>query len=809
MNPISSYKKDIVGAYGMANSNIVLARGPHSLKPGAVTKVKFSNQIGTLNRVYRVKYDPTGMETEPSFYFNLAQRTDFKLGPTSRLHTTPFADEDIAAHVTLSIHSIKSYAAEFTVNTTNVVNAFRSDMGSLQGVRQALPDAFKAAKDVPSALCKDTLFVLNVPMDEGPTTSIDLLVRVDSVVGVDDTEETDPARFYTVTDKTQVLVQKEDLSEYYKRLGTASSPKASATHRLMGLSGDYQAAYSMSVFNRGKFDVESFGVGGLNKEIFSVFSEVLKSRMIPPNLGLYRDKDHVKGLLLYGPPGTGKTLLARQLSAFLDCEEPIIVNGPELLNKYVGQSEENVRKLFEPAEKEWEEKGAESRLHVIVFDEIDALFQKRGSKGDNTGVKDGIVNQLLTKLDGVNQSSNFLVIGMTNRLDLLDPAMLRPGRFSVQIPVRLADRAGRADIFRIHTKHLRDKNTFIRDTKAQPMEDAELAEVLDMFAAETENYTGAEIANVIGKAVNIAVDKALGMSADDFTIEQMAEVNAGNVTSIFVSKDDIFEAIHKTHPMFGSDYVQMQQIQRNGWVDIPRINALVEERGEVIGADVRNHGMVSGVGLTVVHGQKNSGKSSFAVQLARASGAEFVKIVNAMREGSGFMEKMEEVFNEAIDALRGVIVIDNFDALYNAGERLLFALGEWMKGQRFPPHKRVALHVILVSDTEEFLVARELGFFSKLVQLTDIGDDSVIETTTLSAKEEILAVFAAKLRAMYPGKADTVVEAASEALDRVNDPISVPIASLFVYWTEVIRRYVGCDVEQMKGHVEGIIRHIV
>jgi hypothetical protein len=115
-------------------------------------------------------------------------------------------------------------------------------------------------------------------------------------------------------------------------------------------------------------------------------------------------------------PPSGKTLLARQIGKLLTTKEPKVVAGPELLNKFVGASEENVRKLFAEAEEDLKANGPEkAQLHIIIVDECDALFKARGSGGDSTGVHDGVVTQLLSKLDGVHQVPNLMMIGMTNR----------------------------------------------------------------------------------------------------------------------------------------------------------------------------------------------------------------------------------------------------------------------------------------------------------------------------------------------------------------------------------------------------------
>ena len=149
-------------------------------------------------------------------------------------------------------------------------------------------------------------------------------------------------------------------------------------------------------------------------------------------------------MLLYGPPGTGKTLIARQIAKALNCETPKIINGPEIFDKYVGESEKKVRELFAEAEADQEQYGDESNLHIIILDEIDAICKQRGSAGSaSTGVSDTVVNQLLSKIDGVNALNNILLIGMTNRKDMIDEAVLRPGRLELHIEISLPDERGR------------------------------------------------------------------------------------------------------------------------------------------------------------------------------------------------------------------------------------------------------------------------------------------------------------------------------------------------------------------------------
>ncbi|MBN2423215.1 CDC48 family AAA ATPase [Candidatus Woesearchaeota archaeon] len=196
-----------------------------------------------------------------------------------------------------------------------------------------------------------------------------------------------------------------------------------------------------------------------------------------------------KGILLYGAPGTGKTLLAKAVANESQANF-ILVKGPELLSKWVGESEKAVRKIFE--------KARQASPSIIFFDEIDSLVPRRGISGDNH-VSDKVVNQILTEMDGLQDLHDIVIIGATNRPDMLDTALLRPGRFDRIILVPVPEKKGRKEIFDIHTKEM---------PLAKNINIEELAE-------KTEGYVGADIEAVCREAAILALREDL--KADKIT----------------------------------------------------------------------------------------------------------------------------------------------------------------------------------------------------------------------------------------------------------------------------------------------------
>jgi len=196
-----------------------------------------------------------------------------------------------------------------------------------------------------------------------------------------------------------------------------------------------------------------------------------------------------RGILLYGPPGTGKTLLAKAVATESEANF-ISVKGPEVLSKWVGESEKAIREIFR--------KARETAPCIIFFDELDAIAPRRGMHTD-AGVTDRIVNQILTEMDGIQILKGVVVIGATNRPDILDPALLRPGRFDRVMYVPPPDERGRYQIFQIHTREM-------------PLDDdVDLRKLAEM----TEGYTGADIEAVCREA-------ALTAAREDLNIKKVS-----------------------------------------------------------------------------------------------------------------------------------------------------------------------------------------------------------------------------------------------------------------------------------------------
>ncbi|KAJ5916249.1 hypothetical protein N7504_000264 [Penicillium tannophilum] len=511
--------------------------------------------------------------------------------------------------------------------------------------------------------------------------SIPLLLQVKTVQRVDLTSEKGDANAGEVeTNPTaRGIVTRHTQLNFFKDTQTGINVKASN-----------RRPAANSIIQPG-FKFEDMGIGGLDSEFSTIFRRAFASRIFPPGLVDKLGIQHVKGLLLYGPPGTGKTLIARQIGKMLNAREPKIINGPEVLNKYVGQSEENIRKMFADAEKEYKEKGDESGLHIIIFDELDAVCKQRGSgAGGGTGVGDSVVNQLLSKLDGVDQLNNILLIGMTNRMDMIDEALLRPGRLEVHIEISLPDEAGRRQILKIHTEKMRKNNVLDSDFD------------LPELATVTKNFSGAEIAGLVKSASSFAFSRHVKVGT-------MASIN-DDVINMKVNQADFRHALDEVKPAFGVSEEELSSRIQYGVIHYSEtINEILRE-GELF---VKQVGQAEATPLfsVLLHGPPGSGKTALAARIAIDSGFPFIKLISP-EDMVGFSEPskiqhISRVFDSAYKSNTSIVVIDNIERIIDwvpIGPRfsnsVLQALMVFLRKQ--PTHGRRLL--VLATTTERALM---------------------------------------------------------------------------------------------------------
>ncbi|KAF9226866.1 vesicular-fusion protein SEC18 [Gyrodon lividus] len=450
------------------------------------------------------------------------------------------------------------------------------------------------------------------------------------------------------------------------------------------------------------FKFEDMGIGGLDKEFNSIFRRAFASRVFPPALVEKLGIQHVKGILLHGPPGTGKTLIARQIGKMLNAREPKIVNGPEILNKYVGASEENIRKLFEDAEKEYKEKGDESALHIIIFDELDAICKQRGSTNNGTGVGDSVVNQLLSKMDGVDRLNNILVIGMTNRVDMIDEALLRPGRLEVHMEISLPDADGRYQILRIHTSKMRTNKVMDGDVDLQ-----ELALLM-------KNYSGAEIEGFVKSATSFAFNRHVKVG----TFAGISD----DVENLRVNKNDFFQALEEIKPAFGASEEEIQEVIQNGIIEFDSEIHEILEKGKLFVNQVAKSERTPRVSI-LLHGLPGSGKTVLAATIAWRSEFPFVKIISPDRM-VGFSEAQKiaaitKTFNDSYKSPLSVIVVDSL-------ERLL----DWTYlGNRFSNAVLQTLLVLIARKPPQGRRLLILATSSLGQHITDLGFSDVFDAS--------------------------------------------------------------------------------
>ena len=266
-------------------------------------------------------------------------------------------------------------------------------------------------------------------------------------------------------------------------------------------------------------------IGGLH-EVKQELQEAVEWPMKYNEVFMHMDANPPKGILLYGPPGTGKTLLAKAVATESEANF-ISVKGPEFMSKWVGESEKAVRETFR--------KARQAAPCVIFFDEIDAIAPSRGGLTGDSHVTERMISQLLTELDGLEDLKDVTVIAATNRPDIIDTALLRPGRFDKLLYIKNPDEEARKEIFKIHLK------------KKPLADDVDI----DELAKKTENYTGADIAAVCNQAVMEGIREY---------IKKYGKVDKEELKKLKVERRHIEKALEKAKPISKNDLEKYTKI---------------------------------------------------------------------------------------------------------------------------------------------------------------------------------------------------------------------------------------------------------
>lgn len=356
--------------------------------------------------------------------------------------------------------------------------------------------------------------------------------------------------------------------------------------------------------NLKNLDFEQIGVGGLEKEFKELVKSLFLTRIIPKAVYDRLGIKHTKGCLLHGPPGCGKTRTARQIGKLLNVAEKNtrVVNGPELLSKYVGESEKKIRECFEQADL------TPAELHILIFDEFDALARERSNES-NSDIGAKIVGQLLTMLDGVREYNNIIVFALTNRIDILDPAILRPGRFSLQLKIDLPDAKGRLEILKIHTRIL--------------AENKYLDVNFDQLVQGTGGWTGAELELLVQKTVH----EVLGSNVDFSDIVASAK----KLDNFFIQTKHFIQTLSKITPQFSTKVTQLSTLQSR------QVKCLSEVNLSLIQPIVKQLQTSKYPRVFCLDGEPKSGKTSLLCYIGLNSNQGQIEYINAAQ-----MLKMSE-----------------------------------------------------------------------------------------------------------------------------------------------------------------------
>ncbi|MFB6254734.1 MAG: CDC48 family AAA ATPase [Halobacteriaceae archaeon] len=398
-------------------------------------------------------------------------------------------------------------------------------------------------------------------------------------------------------------------------------------------------------------------VGGLETELEQV-REMIELPMRHPELFQTLGIEPPKGVLLHGPPGTGKTLIANAVANEIDAHFQMI-SGPEIMSKYYGESEEQLREVFEEAE--------DNAPAIVFIDELDSIAPNRDEvSGD---VERRVVAQLLSLMDGLEERGQITVIGTTNRVDAVDPALRRPGRFDREIEIGVPDRDGREEILQIHTRGM------------------PLGEGVDLeqYAENTQGFVGADLENLAKEGAM----HALRRIRPELDLEE-DEIPAEVLDSIEVTQTDFKEALRGIEPSALREvFVEVPDVS---WSDVGGLDEAKQRLRETVQWPLEHAEAYERVALepakgVLLYGPPGTGKTLLAKAVANEAQSNFISIKGPelFDKYVGESEKaVREIFSKARENAPTVIFFDEIDAIAaergqgmgdsNVGERVVSQL---------------------------------------------------------------------------------------------------------------------------------------
>jgi transitional endoplasmic reticulum ATPase len=374
-------------------------------------------------------------------------------------------------------------------------------------------------------------------------------------------------------------------------------------------------------------------IGGLDEEL-ELVREMIELPLSEPELFTRLGIDPPKGVLLYGPPGTGKTLIARAVANEVDAYFETI-DGPEIVSKYKGESEERLRGAFERAR--------ENSPAILFLDEVDSIA---GSRDDEADMENRVVAQLLTLLDGLEQNAEVVVIGATNRVDAIDPALRRGGRFDREIEIGVPGIDGRREILDVHTRNM-------------PLaEDVDL----DALANRTHGFVGADIGSLAREA---------GMTALRRTEREGSDSDRPDIEDLIVTAADFEKALTGVDPSAMAEYVA--ESPDTTFADVGGLADTKDRLREAVEWPL-SYGPLFEAASTdppsgvLLYGPPGTGKTLLAEAIAGESGVNFIRVAGPelLDRYVGETEKaIRELFDRARQTAPAIIFLDEIDAIAN------------------------------------------------------------------------------------------------------------------------------------------------